>query len=84
MDPAKLGRAFEELPEAAPSRGRLLGGFALGVAGALAAGTLLESLRRRRAARREDDAAVDRAGEDSFPASDAPAFAEPDRFPEER
>lgn len=75
----KLGRAFDELPETAAGRGRLLGGFTLGVAGALAAGTLLRSALLRRGRRAARDAEVERAGEDSFPASDAPGFSAGER-----
>jgi hypothetical protein len=74
MDPAKLGRPFHDLPETAAGRAGLLGGFAVGVAGAFAAGTLLRRVLRRGARRAEAGAAVDRAGEESFPASDPTTF----------
>lgn len=79
MDTDKLGRAFDDLPETAAGRGKLLGGFTLGVAGAFAAGTLLRSVLLRRGRRAARNAEVERAGEDSFPASDAPGFAAGER-----
>lgn len=74
MDPEKLGRAFEQLPPAAEGRGRLLGGFLVGVAGAVTAGTLLRRFTRRRAEAEREERALDGALEGTFPASDPPAL----------
>jgi hypothetical protein len=74
MDPEKLGRAFLQLPAAAPERGRLLGGFLVGVAGAVTAGALIRRLGRRRAREAREEEALDRAVEGTFPASDPPSL----------
>jgi hypothetical protein len=72
MDLANLGRAFDGLAGSSPRRGILLGGFLMGVAGALAAGRVLRALAPGRGT--DEDGRVDRASADSFPASDPPAF----------
>lgn len=77
MDTEKLGRAFLHLPATAAGRSTLLGGFALGVAGALTAGTLLRRVLRSGGAGAEEEAQLDDAVADSFPASDPPAGARP-------
>jgi hypothetical protein len=78
MESSTLGRSFEAVltRQAHPSRrAQLLGGFVLGVAGALALGQMLrargdEPGRERNA---EPDP-VDEASDESFPASDPPAY----------
>jgi hypothetical protein len=69
-----LGRTFERLDAADRGRASLLGGFLVGVAGVLAAGTLLRRRGRSRAAGARE-AAIDDAVEASFPASDPPSHA---------
>lgn len=74
MEYSKLGESFEAVttPPARPSRrAQVLGGFALGVAGAMALGQLL---RARRAQPHEPRDEVDEASDDSFPASDPPSY----------
>jgi hypothetical protein len=71
-----LARAFERLPPAGTDRRRRLGAFLVGIAGALAAGTALGVLGRRRARTRGREAAMDDALDATFPASDAVAHGE--------
>lgn len=76
MDSSTLGRSFEAVTaERMPGRRRaqLLGGFALGVAGVLAAGRMLRA--HASDPRREQPLdEVNEASDDSFPASDPPSF----------
>jgi hypothetical protein len=75
MPPDPLGRTFDDLPRPEPDPSHGLAAFLVGVGGALAAGSLLGALLRRRGARRGREAAIDAAMEDSHPASDPPSFA---------
>lgn len=74
MEYSRLGESFDAVttPPARPSRrAQVLGGFALGLAGAMALGQLLRS-RRGDAGEPRDE--VDEASDESFPASDPPSF----------
>ena len=78
MNLDEIGRAFARLPDTAEGRARLLGGFAAGVAGVVATSTILRALGRRREVEAREER-VDRAVEDTFPASDAVSLARGER-----
>ena len=78
MNLENVGRAFARLPDTAEGRARLLGGFAAGVAGVVATGTIMRVLGRRREVEAREER-LDRAVEDTFPASDAVSLVRGER-----
>ncbi len=75
MEPTDLARTFDAVTSRrgrSAKRARLLGAFAVGVASALALHGLIRARGEQDPAPDDDD--VDEASDESFPASDPPAY----------